>query len=1064
MARKVGSVEFDVDFDGKTLPAQARKIGEEAGTTLGKGIGDGARKSGFDKTISRQFDRITPSVKRLGDSLRDVTVPNGLDRDITRVGRSLSWTKEATGDVTLLGDRLDKAWESFKRGGAATERARQRSIAFRKSWIDLGDTLAKGSNWRGALSRIAALDDGVKKLNVNWRNLSANTRQWTLIIGAVMTAGADIAGLGSMVGEGVFAAAGAVTALGTAAYATGAIFVNLTQDISKAPAAMKPAIQSFLNFKSALGQVNDAIALAAFPKLDGAFKSLRTTLLGIGGPLADMGAKVGDVGEAFAKSIAPGTENFLNLRKVISDSVPLFGKIADASGTWLSGLLRGIMKAMPAANQLVGWVDTLGNRFDAFTRSNRFDLWVATMITSWTHFGSLLDAAGRLLNNLVTPESLGRLNNFMDNLTAFMPNLEALLANLGKLDLFGLAAQALNELGAALQPLAKPAGELFEALNRVASISLTAIADAIGGIATALVPVVQLAADFLNAIPPEWIAQAATAVTVLAAAFVVLNAANGLVGAVSNLKKFGGAMLDGLGLSEQLTASLKGGLKSGLSVLSKAGMIGAVIGGVAVASTALKDLSDKIRGIAEASREAVTSGASIQQSYDNLGKSAFGMSYQLTNASGALDMLSSVGTGVDKAFGTFVATFSDTGRQASQLAATLSNLDAPLAQMAQNNLPAAQQQFAAYATQLGASQKQTMAMLEQMPEFTKALTAAGEATGQVVDDQALYEIAMNGATAATKASEAATQANNAALDVLSGKANDASGEISDLAAKIKGFGSASLTTRDAARDFQSAIIDATKSVQENGKSLDITTAAGNANQATLDRIAKSSLAYSGALLEQTGSESKARDAIQQGRDALIKQLAQYGITGAAAKKYADNLGLIPDNVQTAVSLTGVKDAENDLAYLSRTRTVRLNVVSGQSQGHGVNDPRFASGGILYGPRRIVAGEAGREALVPLDRPLSMVSPSVRALSAYARGLVSLTSTAGRFAKRPTGGTPRMASGGVLLPQSTRGASSTAAPDGPRVVFEAGSIVVQGSSDPNRTANEVVRRMIEKVAG
>lgn len=46
-------------------------------------------------------------------------------------------------------------------------------------------------------------------------------------------------------------------------------------------------------------------------------------------------------------------------------------------------------------------------------------------------------------------------------------------------------------------------------------------------------------------------------------------------------------------------------------------------------------------------------------------------------------------------------------------------------------------------------------------------------------------------------------------------------------------------------------------------------------------------------------------------------------------------------------------------------------------------PGFALGGITSGPS--IAGEAGREAVVPLDRPLSQIDPSVRALAAIAQG-------------------------------------------------------------------------------
>lgn len=59
----------------------------------------------------------------------------------------------------------------------------------------------------------------------------------------------------------------------------------------------------------------------------------------------------------------------------------------------------------------------------------------------------------------------------------------------------------------------------------------------------------------------------------------------------------------------------------------------------------------------------------------------------------------------------------------------------------------------------------------------------------------------------------------------------------------------------------------------------------------------------------------------------------------------------------------------------------------------------AAGGILYGPTMVGpfdrAGEAGREALVPLDRPLSMIDPSVRALAAFAQGKVFTSGSGGK---------------------------------------------------------------------
>lgn len=92
---------------------------------------------------------------------------------------------------------------------------------------------------------------------------------------------------------------------------------------------------------------------------------------------------------------------------------------------------------------------------------------------------------------------------------------------------------------------------------------------------------------------------------------------------------------------------------------------------------------------------------------------------------------------------------------------------------------------------------------------------------------------------------------------------------------------------------------------------------------------------------------------------------------------------------------------------------------------------FASGGVVYGPTRALIGEAGREAVIPLDRPLNMVDPSVRALSAIAQGMK----------------VPAMASGEIA-----GGAQITVAP---------GAIVVQSNQDPAQIAQQVMDKMAEQ---
>jgi phage-related protein len=87
----------------------------------------------------------------------------------------------------------------------------------------------------------------------------------------------------------------------------------------------------------------------------------------------------------------------------------------------------------------------------------------------------------------------------------------------------------------------------------------------------------------------------------------------------------------------------------------------------------------------------------------------------------------------------------------------------------------------------------------------------------------------------------------------------------------------------------------------------------------------------------------------------------------------------------------------------------------------------ASGGIFTGAQTRIIGEAGPEAIVPLNRPLSQVDPAVRQLSAIAQGLT-------------------MASGGVVGGPS-------------RVVNVGGLTVITPTKNPTAVAVEAVNRLV-----
>lgn len=271
-----------------------------------------------------------------------------------------------------------------------------------------------------------------------------------------------------------------------------------------------------------------------------------------------------------------------------------------------------------------------------------------------------------------------------------------------------------------------------------------------------------------------------------------------------------------------------------------------------------------------------------------------------------------------------------------------------LGDLADDDLPSAQKQFRLLAESADLSEQQQSQLLDIMEPYKNALTEQATAAGTAADGQALLDLAMGDA-------EESTAANEDAMRALAGQSALTGEEIDGLAEKIRGFGSATLSTRDAQRQFEQAVDDLSASIEANGATLDVNTQEGRENQAALDDIAKSTLELAASTYEQTGSQDEATKVMETGRQKLIEMLGQFGITGQAAEDYADELDLIPENVKTAVALDTANAEARIQAFITsyNGRTIKLGVsaetiVGNPSMGGGAL-PRRAGGGAIYGP-------------------------------------------------------------------------------------------------------------------
>ena len=280
----------------------------------------------------------------------------------------------------------------------------------------------------------------------------------------------------------------------------------------------------------------------------------------------------------------------------------------------------------------------------------------------------------------------------------------------------------------------------------------------------------------------------------------------------------------------------------------------------------------------------------------------------------------------------------DDNEESTALANSFKNISSALGPLVTSDLPAAQKAFKTLAERYELTVREQAMMLEKMPEYRDALiqqaTALGInltglseterayrlvelATGDTIPLVERFNEALEGdsvmgvvesmaafgfAAAGVKDdSDKAVDGLDGVEDGLGGveeAAESAEDRIARLSDIIRGFGSVELDAREAARRLEQAYDDLADSVYDNGTTLDVTTQAGRDNEDALDAIAKAARDNAAAILENTGSQEQATAAMQLGREELIRQLEQFGITGAEADAYADKLGLIPSNITT----------------------------------------------------------------------------------------------------------------------------------------------------------------------
>lgn len=211
-------------------------------------------------------------------------------------------------------------------------------------------------------------------------------------------------------------------------------------------------------------------------------------------------------------------------------------------------------------------------------------------------------------------------------------------------------------------------------------------------------------------------------------------------------------------------------------------------------------------------------------------------------------------------------------------------------------------------------------LIEHMPTLKTELTTTATAMGLQADTATLAKIATGELVPVVDEATGAVTGYNVAQGEAEGATDDSTDAVQaqidalqDLEDRLQETANLLLGMRGSQRDFEAAIDDATKAVEENGKTLDITTEKGRANESALDAVADATFRWIDSMPDNATAE-ELDSILSQGREGFLETAEAMGMGTEEAEKLADELGLIPQFVETEVRVE-TEQAREEFARL-----------------------------------------------------------------------------------------------------------------------------------------------------
>lgn len=244
-----------------------------------------------------------------------------------------------------------------------------------------------------------------------------------------------------------------------------------------------------------------------------------------------------------------------------------------------------------------------------------------------------------------------------------------------------------------------------------------------------------------------------------------------------------------------------------------------------------------------------------------------------------------------------------------------------------------------------------------------------QASGEQLDgyNKILEETASEEQRAAEQAGERTDVVNELGTETelateATGQMTDATEELSDAQKEFKDridaardsitdFFDELMGNLDASLNYEASVDDLSASIEEHGLTLDRTTEAGRANISAVQDQAEAILALGQAHLDQGGSAEEAAGMVNIYTAGLVDQMTKAGFSEEAIRDLITQMGLTPDQVNTAFNMSGLDAARTGVANLNwlLAQTAAQSVVALASGVVGAITGNHAGGGVVEGP-------------------------------------------------------------------------------------------------------------------